>query len=223
MLGERDFVHRSRRVRGTNITVQKLAPTVPQHGETIATGVADQERRINASAVAANNIAMNIFCSIHSDPQEELRWFDKTFRPERLLIHPSEAYLQGLKKLRPALHFNTFEVAKAKGRRVAKQQQDQAAAKKRREALVAPTAALKAVQNPKRLPPGSAATSDEQGLLMRGVKNKRFVEAHIAKMRAKRKGFAARMQDEAAVSAADAEKTRPKKKVRRELRTGDAL
>ena len=226
MLEERDFRNKSRRVKGTNITVQKLTPS----GETHQNDLSSLGRKRQRTAVAESNAAMHIFCNIHSDPQEEVRWFEKTFRPERMLIHPSEAYLQGLKKLRPALHFNTFDVVKAKGRRVSKQQQDQAAAKKRREALVAPTAALKAALNSKRLPPGSAATDAEQGLLMRGKKNKRIVETHIAKMRAKRKGFAARMVDEerSAMSGKKGKKSKKEdrskvKKSRRDIRTGDAL
>ena len=51
--------------------------------------------------------------SIEPDDTEELRW-DRKQRPDRMLQNTSEAFLQGTKKLRPALNFNTFDAKKAK-------------------------------------------------------------------------------------------------------------
>ncbi len=130
---------------------------------------------------------LEIFCSIQRDPSDALQWLEQTLRPQRNLVRPSEAYVQGLKVVRPALHFNTFNAEKAKCRRVDKQRKDQSNATQRRKAMMAPTAALKAALNPKRLPPGSQATPAENRLLMKGEKNKRAVERHISQMRAKRR------------------------------------
>jgi hypothetical protein len=222
MLEESDFQNRSRWVRGTNITVQKLTPSLKNTASSAAA----------VSGQAASSTAMHIFCSVHEDPSDELKWHEKTLRPERLLVHPSEAFVEGLKKVRPALHFNTFDSAKAKERRVQKQKQDQANAKERRAALVAPTAALKVALNPKRLPPGSSATAAENGLLMRGAKNKRAVEKHVQGMRAKRRGQLKQGGQDDAPSrpkrdpfpSSQKEEGRQRKKPRREkARPGDAL
>jgi hypothetical protein len=160
---------------------------------------------------------MEIFCTIKEDPAVEINWVEKTLRPERLLTHPAQAYIEGLKTVRPALHFNTFDAAKARDRRVRKQLQDQASAKQRKAALVAPTAALKAALNPKKLPPGNPATVDENRMVTRGEKNKRMNARHAEKMRAKRR----QGRLTADVPETDA---RAHKRPRREgVRTGDKL
>lgn len=83
--------------------------------------------------------------------------------------------MQGIKTLRPALNFHTFDLAKSKLRRLAKQEKDKMTALERRKQRVAPTAALKAALNPHRiLRTGTEAPDDEARFLSRGKsKNKK--------------------------------------------------
>ncbi|KAG5487470.1 hypothetical protein LSCM1_07425 [Leishmania martiniquensis] len=108
--------------------------------------------------------------SIHADDEIELRWFHNTLRPERNLVHPSDTFLQGIKELHPAAVFNTFDLKKAKLRRLTKFEKDKATTMKRRLKEVAPTAAYKAAVNPHKTPrTGGAAPADEVRVLSRGM------------------------------------------------------
>lgn len=108
--------------------------------------------------------------SIAADDETELRWFHNTFRPERNLVHPSDAFLQGIKALRPAAVFNTFDVKKAKLRRLTKHEKDKASAMVRRKKEMAPTAAYKAAVNPHKTPrTGGQAPVEEVRVLSRGM------------------------------------------------------
>ncbi|CBZ23268.1 conserved hypothetical protein [Leishmania mexicana MHOM/GT/2001/U1103] len=108
--------------------------------------------------------------SIHADDETELRWLHNTLRPERNLVHPSDAFLHGIKALQPAAVFNTFDAQKAKLRRLTKYEKDKASAMKRRKEEMAPTAAYKAAVNPHKTPrTGGAAPADEVRVLSRGM------------------------------------------------------
>ncbi|KAG5507866.1 hypothetical protein JIQ42_07157 [Leishmania sp. Namibia] len=134
-----------KRVKGTNVEVRK-------------------EVTDNTDAPLA------LLYSIHADDETELRWFHNTLRPERNLIHPSDAFLHGIKELHPAAVFNTFDLKKAKLRRLTKHEKDKATAMKRRKKEVAPTAAYKAAVNPHKTPrTGGAAPADEVRVLSRGM------------------------------------------------------
>ncbi|CAM41516.1 conserved hypothetical protein [Leishmania braziliensis MHOM/BR/75/M2904] len=135
-----------KRIKGTNVEVRKE--------------VTDD----NTDAQSA------LLYSIHADDETELRWLHNTLRPERNLVHPSDAFLRGIKTLHPAAIFNTFDVKKAKLRRLTKHERDKATAMKRRKEEVAPTAAYKAAVNPHKTPrTGGAAPADEVRVLSRGM------------------------------------------------------
>ncbi|KAK7198300.1 hypothetical protein NESM_000787500 [Novymonas esmeraldas] len=135
-----------KRVKGTNIEVRKE--------------VVDD----------TTDTSLALLHSIHADDETELRWFHSALRPERNLIHPADAFLHGIKALRPATVFNTFDVKKAKLRRLTKHEKDKATAMTRRKKEVAPTAAYKAAVNPHKTPrTGGAAPADEARVLSRGM------------------------------------------------------
>lgn len=132
--------------------------------------------------------------SISADDETELRWFHNTLRPERNLVHPSDAFLQGIKALRPAAVFNTFDVKKAKLRRLTKHEMDKASALQRRKKEMAPTAVYKAAVNPHKTPrTGGQAPADEVRVLSRGMskEQKARSRARVAKKAAKASGASA--------------------------------
>eukprot|EP00796_Vickermania_ingenoplastis_P010675 gene10675-7419_t len=136
-----------KRVKGSNITVEKAAND----------GVEDE--------------SLVLLHSIANDDQAEVQWYQKNLRPARNLVHPSEAFIQGIKALRPAAVFNTFDIKKAKLRRLTKQQKDKRKAMDRRKKEIAPTAAFKASINPHKTPRvGGHATAEEARFLSRGKK-----------------------------------------------------
>lgn len=132
-------------IKGTNIRVEKKSTD----------GIRDE-----------NTVLLN---SILNDDLTELKWFHNTLRPQRNLVHPSEAFLHSIKALRPAVVFNTFDIKKAKLRRLTKQQKEKKKALERRMKEVAPTAAYKASANPHKTPrTGDHATEEEIRFLSRG-------------------------------------------------------
>lgn len=157
---------RKRAIKGTNIVVQTLEPSSSAH-----------------ASFEDRSIAM--LNSIDRDDATEVQWL-RTLRPERSLIHPAEAFLQGIKKLRPALDFNTFDMKKSKARRATRRTQEQAKALKRREERLVPTSAMRAINSKRGTRSGGHATSDEVRLLSRGKENQRAL-AHIAAFQAKKK------------------------------------
>lgn len=135
-----------KRIKGTNVEVQKA--------------VTDDN----------TDTRLALLYAIAADDETELRWFHNTLRPERNLVHPSDAFLQGIKSLRPAAVFNTFDMAKAKLRRMTKHEKDKATALQRRKKEMAPTAAYKAAVNPHKTPrTGGQATAEEVRVLSRGM------------------------------------------------------
>ncbi|EPY31004.1 hypothetical protein STCU_03699 [Strigomonas culicis] len=143
-----------KRIKGTNIVVQKSA--------------ADD---ISDPFLATLN-------TIQPDDQTEILWWSRTLRPERNLIHPAEAFLQGIKELRPAPVFNTFDVKKAKMRRMVKQERDRKTFLARRQAAVAPTAAYRAAMNPHKLQRGFGGQNvqDEEIKMLGAPKKKNAKE-----------------------------------------------
>lgn len=138
-----------KRVKGTNVEVRK------------------------AAADDATDAQLALLYSIHADDETELRWYHNTLRPERNLVHPADAFLHGVKTLHPAAVFNTFDVKRAKLRRLTKQERDKATALTRRKKEMAPTAAYKAAVNPHKTPrTGGAATAGEVRVLSRGMNAK---------------------------------------------------
>ncbi|ESL10972.1 hypothetical protein TRSC58_01287 [Trypanosoma rangeli SC58] len=139
---------RKKFVKGTNIIVQKSATD----------GVQDAHLRM--------------MYAISADDKSEAVWWENTLRPERNLTHPSEAFLHGIKALRPSARFNTFDAQKARLRRLVKQEKDKRKWLKRRQKEVAPTAAMKASVNPHKVPrTGGHAPAEEVRLLSRGRKS----------------------------------------------------
>ncbi|ORC85447.1 uncharacterized protein TM35_000351910 [Trypanosoma theileri] len=139
---------RKKFIKGTNIVVQKNATD----------GVYNEH--------------LSLMYSIAADDQEEVMWWNNTLRPERNLTHPSDAFLQGIKALRPAACFNTFDIQKARLRRLVKQEKDKRKFLIRRKKEVAPTAAMKASLNPHKVPrTGGRAPEEELRLLSRGKKS----------------------------------------------------
>ncbi|KPA75499.1 hypothetical protein ABB37_08396 [Leptomonas pyrrhocoris] len=135
-----------KRIKGTNVEVRK--------------DVTDD----NTDAQLA------LLYSIGADDETELHWFHNTLRPERNLVHPSDAFLHGIKVLRPAAVFNTFDVKKAKLRRLTKHEKDKITAMTRRKTEMAPTAAYKAAVNPHKTPrTGGQAPIEEVRVLSRGM------------------------------------------------------
>lgn len=100
--------------------------------------------------------------SIDNDDATELEWYQRTLRPQRNLVHPSDAFSQSVKALRPAAVFNTFDIKKAKLRRLTKQQTDKKKAMERRKREIAPTAAFKASMNPHKTPRLGGRPPDEE-------------------------------------------------------------
>lgn len=136
-------------VKGTNIVVEKL------------------------ESYGIDDACLGMLNSIANDDLTEIQWFKSTLRPQRNLVHPSEAFIQSIKALRPAAIFNTFDIKKAKLRRLAKQNKDKKKALDRRKKEIVPTAAFKASVNPHKIPrTGGHATEDEIRFLSRGKKKK---------------------------------------------------
>lgn len=181
---------RARQISGTNIRVKAVEAPASSHQ-------------------SFTDRTLALMHSIEPDDRNEVAWM-QTLRPERSLIHPAEAFLQGIKKLRPALHFNTFDETKLASRRAAKRQKENRAANKRREARMAPTAAMKSV-NLKKIPrTGGHATQEEVNLLSRGKQNKRAMD-HIAAFHHNK---AKRKDSEAGIMGAKKSKKVAPKKVR---------
>lgn len=157
-----------------------------------------------------NDRTLALMHAIDTDVREELDWM-KTLRPARSLIHPAEAFLQGIKKLRPALHFNTFDESKLASRRASKRQKEKRAALKRRDERMAPTAAMKAVNLKKTPRTGGHATEEEVRFLSRGKENKRALD-HISAFHKKKTKL---KNSDAAIMGAKKEKKPNAKKVKR--------
>nr|CCC92851.1 conserved hypothetical protein [Trypanosoma congolense IL3000] len=121
--------HRQKVVEGTNIVVQNVS-------------IRDEE----------GNTCRALLHAIEADDEGEVKWWDAALRPKANLVNPSVAFLRGIKTLRPATHFNTFDLKKSRLRRLEKQKKDRERYLARREREIAPTAAMKASLNPHKVP-----------------------------------------------------------------------
>ncbi|KAG8345793.1 hypothetical protein ERJ75_001753000 [Trypanosoma vivax] len=130
--------HREKVIRGTNIVVQNA--------------IAD-DKYGDAHQALLHTIA--------ADDQNEVAWWNNTLRPANNLTHPAEAYLQGIKALRPAARFNTFDVKKVRLRRLVRQERERQRFLERRKKEVAPTVAMKASANPHKVPRAGMGSCDE--------------------------------------------------------------
>lgn len=186
-------------IPGTNIRVQRLVP------------LADSQQADPTQHI------ISLYESIEQDDTLERSWA-RTLRPARSLIHPAEAFAQGIKVLRPALVFSTFQADKAKARRLARREREQNVAKQRRAARMTPTAAMKATMNMKKVPrTGGQATAEETRILSRGSKAKKAKTAGGVKKQEKTKALGNMSEAELlAAEQRDASKERPKKKQRAE-------
>jgi len=149
---------------------------------------------IHKDAADGNDVSrqLQLLYAIHPDDENELRWFHATLRPERNLVHPCDSFLQGIKALRPAAVFNTFDVKKAKLRRLTKHEKDKLSALQRHKKEVVPTVAYKASVNPHKTPrTGGAAPVEEVRLLSRGKKKVAGAEtdkSYFVRWKAKKAG-----------------------------------
>ena len=142
-----DSMKRTLEVKGTNIVVESHRKVLVQ----------SQRRPIFASEATKQNMrAIGILREIAQDDQDEAQWLDK-LRPDKNLIHPSEAFAQGIKRLRPAISFNTYDPKKAKAQRRLRQAKAKEAYEKRRSQRVVPTVGLKNAMNPHKVPHEKAA------------------------------------------------------------------
>lgn len=115
----------SKKIRNTNITVQYDA------------------------AVDTRSPAY-LLSQIRPDDQGEVHWAVKQ-RPLQNMIHPAEAFNEGIKTLRPAVMFNTYDEGKAKTRRLHNQREQQKRTVAYRAKAVKASEALKALGDRKKL------------------------------------------------------------------------
>ncbi len=123
---------------------------------------------VKANRSRTTNSTVNLWISVPTIRPEDKAskdpssvFFD-SLRPEKKLIDPSEAFAQATKTLRPAVKFNTYDKKIAKKNRQAKRDLHAQATAKRREERMAPNPALRAALNPKKLPPASMITNEDQ-------------------------------------------------------------
>lgn len=109
-------------------------------------------------ADAANVAALERLRALRPDDAAERRWL-ASLRPDKNLCEPAEAFAQGVKQLRPALRFHTFDAAKARARRREVQETQRAVFAARRAAQVAPTVAMKSALDPHKVMPDRGAAA----------------------------------------------------------------
>jgi hypothetical protein len=105
-----------------------------------------------ASLAEAAHPTIALWNSVGRDDEADAAWF-KTLRPRHMLVDPAEAFNLGVKLLRPAIQFATFDAALAKRRRAQRRAKHAEATEANKAARLAPPKALKAALNPKKLPP----------------------------------------------------------------------
>lgn len=116
-------------------------------------------KRLEDRSSDANEEKVRLLRLLQSDDPREMAWLAQQ-RPEPRLQNAAEAFLQGVKKLRPAINFNTFDAKKARSTRRRKQEQHEEATKERRAKRITPTVAMKAALNPRRVPGDTALATD---------------------------------------------------------------
>ena len=128
----------SRRIRGTNITVQA-------------------DNTLTASDTVNRWLTVQTYNprSHNSSGFDKVNDFLQSLRPDKKLIDPTEAFVQATKTLRPAVRFNTYDKDIARKNRQAKREKHAKATARNREERMAPNPTLRAALNPKKLPPAS--------------------------------------------------------------------
>jgi hypothetical protein len=116
----------SKQVRGTTIAVQSLAE--------------------------AANPQLQALRSIEPDDAAELRWIDR-LRPLRSLIRPADAFAQGIRRLSPAVDFDTYDAGLARSNRAAKRARQNEVTEERRRARVTPSVMMKNALDARRMAP----------------------------------------------------------------------
>lgn len=147
---------RARAIANTNITLQRLTP-----------------HEVDLTPIG-------VLSAIRPDVISEAAWFNETFRPQQNLMPAIEAFLQSIKRVGAARDFASFDQDKAKQRRQKKFERDKQVAAERRAKAVAPTAALRAALNPKKLPPSRGPTQAEHEVFNTQL-DKRRDEAQLKK------------------------------------------
>jgi hypothetical protein len=153
MVKERGF-------RGTNIRVRSLGSDVQTSALARAMAAPAPKcvggQNVIRAAVALTR-AREALAALQPDDDVELSWINR-LRPRRALIAPAEAFSQAVKRLMPALDFNTYDEALAKSRRAERRERQERVTAERRAQQVAPTAAMRAALDPKKLPKDNAAS-----------------------------------------------------------------
>jgi hypothetical protein len=174
---------KERRFRGTNIRVRSLgsdwqtaaiqrlltataassatAAAVPVAGSSTAAVVRSGPFVQRAAVrIAAEREAL---ATLGPDDEVELSWIDR-LRPRRNLIAPAEAFAQAVKRLMPAVDFNTYDEQRAKSRRAELRERQERVTEERRAQRLLPTAAMRSALDPRKLPKdnGAADLPEEQ-------------------------------------------------------------
>jgi hypothetical protein len=134
---------RTRVVKGTNIRVQALVD--------VDEAVTAYAPLVSPSLITQWSNAREGLRSLAPDDVIESSWVDR-LRPLRALIAPTDAFAQGIKRVGPAINFNTYDATLAKSRRAARRERQQQVTDSRRSATIVSPVALKAPMDPKKLP-----------------------------------------------------------------------
>jgi len=163
-----------KKIKGTNISVKSLRPST-------FSNQLSEHSTLRFESDPFNLQTQELLHSLKSDDPGEIRWL-QSLRPEKCLTHPSEAFTQGIKKLRPAIHFNSYDGKLVRKQRLKRQKAQLAAYEARRKAQVVPTIGMKTALNPHKIPTDGqlAATS-----VKKRRKGKKEASASIVKKKSK--------------------------------------
>lgn len=110
---------------------------------------------------------------IKADDQQEVAWMTKQ-RPLQNMIHPAEAFNQGIKSLKPAVMFNTYSEDKAKERRLFNQKLQAKRTKAYRAKNVKASEVLKALGDRKKLVVRDAVDEFESDPVLKQMPARKF-------------------------------------------------
>ena len=136
-------------VKGTNIRVESLGADVHTAGLVHAVRRGATGPGVDA-CVARLVKARSALAELPADDDVELSWIDR-LRPRRALIAPAEAFAQTVKRLMPAVDFNTYDEEMAKSRRAERRERQEEVTKARRAADMVPSVGLKTALDPRKL------------------------------------------------------------------------
>jgi hypothetical protein len=118
-----------------------------------------------AESSQANLDRIRFLYDLLPDDEGEAAWLGN-LRPQRCLVHPSEAFAQGIKLLRPAIQFNTFDAKKAKERRREHEAQARATYEKKKASQMVPGVGLLNAPNARKI--GADGNSKQKSMLNPG-------------------------------------------------------